>query len=153
MAKKPKPSHQPTGTLPKTNISSVPTELHISYRYLCLDNKKYSLDSITDNRERIRLENALLSKLQEYCELDNFKLKLSDKNYKKHNHIHPINWKDPQIREENFTSIDDETMKQIKDECWQLGIDNNTFRIHGFFIDNVFYVVWLDPKHQLYPTK
>ncbi len=153
MTRKPKPSNNPNKTLAKTNISGIPTELHISFRYLCNDNKKYSLDSITDSRERIKLENVLLSKLQEYCKLDNFKLQLSDKKYKQHNHIHPINWKDPQIREESFTGLDDELMKQIKDDCWQLGIDNHAFRVHGFFIENVFYVVWLDPKHNLYHRK
>ncbi|MDO6708799.1 hypothetical protein [Photobacterium sp. 1_MG-2023] len=28
---------------------------------------------------------------------------------------------------------------------------NEHGRIHGFFIDNVFYAVWLDPNHELYP--
>ena len=44
-------------------------------------------------------------------------------------------------------------MEQIKDDCWQLGINSTTFRIHGFFIENVFYVVWLDPLHMLYESK
>lgn len=30
---------------------------------------------------------------------------------------------------------------------------NEYGRIHGFFIDNVFYAVWMDPKHELYPKK
>lgn len=92
-------------------------------------------------------------KLDEYGKIENFRKNLSDKNYKKRNHIHPINWKDPQIREKCFTSLDTNLMSQIKDDCWQLGIDNHTFRIHGFFIENVFYIVWLDPLHNLYHKK
>ncbi len=44
-------------------------------------------------------------------------------------------------------------MRQIKDECWQLGINNQGFRIHGYFIGNIFYVVWLDPNHNMYERK
>lgn len=24
-------------------------------------------------------------------------------------------------------------------------------RVHGFFLDHVFHIVWLDPNHRLYP--
>jgi hypothetical protein len=30
---------------------------------------------------------------------------------------------------------------------------NEYGRVHGFFLDEVFYVVWLDPDHKLYPTR
>ncbi|MBO5142952.1 MAG: hypothetical protein J6C46_08225 [Clostridia bacterium] len=66
--------------------------------------------------------------------------------------MHPIDWSDSKIREKSFSSLSSELMEQISDECWQLGITSE-FRIHGFFIDNVFYVVWLDPLHQLYESK
>jgi hypothetical protein len=26
-------------------------------------------------------------------------------------------------------------------------------RVHGFLIDEIFYIVWLDPEHLLYPAK
>lgn len=36
--------------------------------------------------------------------------------------------------------------------AWQFSITVNAHgRVHGFFIDNTFYVVWLDPTHALYP--
>lgn len=39
-------------------------------------------------------------------------------------------------------------------EAWQFEISVNEHgRIHGILIDEVFYVVWLDPGHQLYPKK
>lgn len=44
-------------------------------------------------------------------------------------------------------------MRQIKEECWQLGINNQGFRIHGYFIENIFYVVWFDPNHNMYERK
>lgn len=39
-------------------------------------------------------------------------------------------------------------------EPYQFAISANEHgRVHGFFIDDVFYMVWLDPSHQLYPEK
>jgi hypothetical protein len=28
-------------------------------------------------------------------------------------------------------------------------LEHHTWRVHGFFISSVFYIVWLDPEHQL----
>lgn len=37
---------------------------------------------------------------------------------------------------------------------YQFAVSRNEHgRIHGFFIGNIFHVVWLDPGHQLYPEK
>jgi hypothetical protein len=37
---------------------------------------------------------------------------------------------------------------------WQFSLSANEHgRIHGILIDSVFYVVWLDPCHALYPKK
>ena len=34
---------------------------------------------------------------------------------------------------------------------YQFQISQNTGRVHGFFMDLVFHVVWFDPHHRLYP--
>ena len=35
---------------------------------------------------------------------------------------------------------------------WQFTITANAHgRVHGFWIDDVFYLVWIDPCHKLYP--
>ena len=40
------------------------------------------------------------------------------------------------------------------EEPWQFEITANEHgRVHGILIDNVFFVVWLDPDHLLYPKK
>lgn len=38
-------------------------------------------------------------------------------------------------------------------ECCQISIGKSKGRIHGFFVDHVFYPVWLDPHHNLYPDQ
>ena len=144
----------PQNTFPVTKSSDIKNELTISFKHLDTNNSKYSMDSINDNRKRNKLEKDLKSKLKEYCSYNDFKKKMtSDINFKENNHIHPIDWNDKQIREKCFTNVESDLMEEIKYECWQLGIDNQGFRAHGFFIGNVFYIVWLDPNHQLYLRK
>ena len=154
MAKKhPVISSKPTKTVPITNTSNKNTKILFSYEYLDLQNSKYSFESLSDFRIVSQFHKDLYKKIQEYCSIENFKKNMSNKVWSKTNHIHPIDWSDPQIRESCFTSLESKLMEQVKEECWQLGINNNGFRIHGFFIENVFYVVWLDPLHQLYKRK
>ena len=40
--------------------------------------------------------------------------------------------------------------KDIVRVPYQFSISKNNGRVHGFFINDVFYIVWLDPKHLLY---
>lgn len=37
------------------------------------------------------------------------------------------------------------------EDLWQIRISKSKGGIHGEFIDNVFYVMWFDPLHNLYP--
>ena len=38
-----------------------------------------------------------------------------------------------------------------RDEAWQFSPDiQKEWRVHGLLIDDVFFVVWLDPSHKLY---
>jgi hypothetical protein len=40
---------------------------------------------------------------------------------------------------------------ESRDAPWQLGVKTmKDGRIHGFWKENVFHVVWLDPEHKLY---
>jgi hypothetical protein len=62
---------------------------------------------------------------------------------------HPIRWADTS---ENGFGIPNE--EQLVDTPYQFSLSSNEYgRVHGFFIDEIFYIVWLDPDHQLYPRK
>ncbi|MDJ0676493.1 MAG: hypothetical protein QNJ36_14115 [Calothrix sp. MO_167.B42] len=62
---------------------------------------------------------------------------------------HPINW---EHTSENCFGLPDE--EQLVDTPYQFSLSSNEHgRVHGFFIDEVFYIVWLDPQHLLYPGK
>lgn len=63
--------------------------------------------------------------------------------------FHPIKWEDTS---ENGFGLKDE--EQLVDTPYQFSLSSNEHgRIHGFLINEVFYIVWLDPDHQLYPKK
>lgn len=65
--------------------------------------------------------------------------------------FHRIDWQDDRVSVKSFGIRGWEEYDQ---EAWQFSISANEHgRIHGFLIENVFYVVWLDPEHQLYPGK
>ena len=36
-------------------------------------------------------------------------------------------------------------------DMWQIRISKTKGGIHGVFVENIFYVIWLDPLHNLYP--
>lgn len=38
-------------------------------------------------------------------------------------------------------------------QCYQIRISKTKGGIHGIFYENVFYVIWLDPLHNMYPDK
>ncbi|MFN6517993.1 MAG: hypothetical protein RMY29_026390 [Nostoc sp. CreGUA01] len=62
---------------------------------------------------------------------------------------HPIKWED--TSERGFGLPNEE---QLVDIPYQFSLSSNEHgRVHGFFINEIFYIVWLDPDHLLYPTK
>lgn len=62
---------------------------------------------------------------------------------------HPINWQSKSVSETCFGIPGEE---QLVDTPYQFSLSANKHgRVHGFFIEEVFYVVWLDPDHKLYP--
>lgn len=62
---------------------------------------------------------------------------------------HAIKWED--TSESGFGLPNEE---QLVDTPFQFSLSSNEHgRVHGFFIDEVFYIVWLDPDHKLYPAK
>ena len=51
--------------------------------------------------------------------------------------------------ESSFGIIGEE---QLVTEPFQFSIDRTNYgRVHGFILKNTFYIVWLDPSHELYP--
>lgn len=64
--------------------------------------------------------------------------------------IHSHDW---DIIDSKLTHIPDDYLKQFKDgdPVYQFQLSKATGRVHGFRIENTFYIVWFDPHHNLYP--
>ena len=61
---------------------------------------------------------------------------------------HPIDWQTTS-EPKGFQHLNEQFQSYTP---YQFAISRNEYgRIHGFFIGNVFHIVWLDPAHQLYP--
>ena len=60
---------------------------------------------------------------------------------------HPIEW----IQTSEANGFNFPKYEEIVDTPYQFAVSGNEHgRIHGFFIYNTFYIVWLDRDHQLY---
>ncbi len=60
---------------------------------------------------------------------------------------HPIKWRE--TTEPHGFRIPNE--KELVTIPYQFSLSTNEHgRVHGFFIEDVFYIVWLDPNHNLY---
>ena len=61
---------------------------------------------------------------------------------------HPIDWEDTTETSFGLKQEDD-----LVETPYQFSLSSNEHgRVHGFFIDETFYVVWLDPDHKLYSS-
>lgn len=128
--------------IPKAEAPSLnESEAVFSLKYLDLSSRpKFHINQCT-----AEFLGAFLSSLREMsrlrvcdaCEYDNTRSS------------HHIAWE--QTSEPNgFEGLLDEQLEP--EHFWQFALDSKTpWRIHGFWIDSTFFVVWLDPNHSLYP--
>lgn len=85
-----------------------------------------------------------VSKLKEY---ENWTVREFTQCRGKPHRIHSIDWKDPKVKYGGFGLA-----SEYDENAWQFSIKGNTYgRVHGFFVGNVFHIVWLDPQHKVYP--
>lgn len=77
------------------------------------------------------------------------KLKKSEVYGKYRNRYDPHNYIDK--KEEKLNIRHPLLIDEQKETC-QLKLHESFGRIHGFFIENVYYVVYLDPEHNMYDT-
>lgn len=114
--------------------------LRFSFKFLDLhSNLKFSID---------QCEDGYLEKL--LCRLrDLSAIKVSEFRENKSTAIraHRITWDDT-TEPGGFSCLN----SQLRDEdAWQFEITQRQHgRVHGILLDEVFYVIWIDPKHELF---
>ncbi len=129
-----------TSRIKRTEIE-VPIGTSFSFKYFQADHDKFSIR----NQDTKYLQ-ALLERLREVSKLTVTEL---INNHSKSIRCHPIVWEETT---EQCFGIPNE--KQLVDTPYQLfEVSLSQGRVHGFFIENIIYVVWLDPEHKLYQKK
>jgi len=112
-----------------------------SFKYLRTDHPKYNIEGRDDK--------YFLKLITRFSDLSAIPVQELLANKSRALRFHPIDW--TQTTESGFGIADED---QIVDLPMQFSISANKYgRVMGFFIDYVFYVVWLDPNHELYSGK
>ena len=74
---------------------------------------------------------------------------LTNRKADKTTRFHPVDFHERRVSEAGFGISG---WEEYDDDAWQFSISKQEHgRVHGFLIENVFYVVWLDPRHRMYP--
>lgn len=117
-------------------------EILFSWRFLDRGNKLFNMGK-SDSSWFI----SLLDGLQNLSRMttSEFRLQSESKGLRVHHH----NW-DKASAKYNFH---DDWFEQNNENCYQFSISKANGRVHGFLIKNIFYIVWLDPLHNLYPPR
>lgn len=122
----------------KTDIDKKKTKF--SFKYLQINHSKFHIDKID-----IIYWQALIERLKNLSTLTPLELR---QNTSKALRCHKIDWQ--KTSEKEGFRLSDKQLATVRP--YQFSVSSNEHgRVHGFFIDNIFYIVWLDPKHQLYP--
>jgi hypothetical protein len=114
--------------------------LRFSFKYLDMKHPKFSIKN-----QDARYVEKVLERFQGLSGMTSSEIKTSRT---KTLRAHPIDW-DKTSEPSGFSSLN----RQLREtDAFQFNITSNEHgRIHGFFIDSIFFIVWFDPEHKLYP--
>lgn len=124
----------------------IPTEIKdysiaFNFKRICEKSGKFEYSNCTAPYFK-----KLVERLKEISNMTKLQMTVHNKNSLR---CHPIKFKENSVSENSFGLGED-----ISDDSWQFQITSNKHgRVHGYFIGNVFYIVWLDPNHNLYPKR
>lgn len=139
---KPAPLQAEKHKIVTTDADRLSGDFRFSLKYLQQNHSKFKYD----NRDA----NYFCQLLYILSTLSSKKVNdiLKDPTFRKAMRIHKIDWADSRVTETCFDCLDEQLQLL---EAWQFQLSSNEHgRVHGFFIDTTFYVVWLDPDHALY---
>lgn len=126
--------------IPRPVIPDGKQPLYFSFKHLDIKCQKFHSDHCSPE-----FYLAFLNKLREYSgwTVENF----TDSNNNDHRHIIDFS----ETTEPNGFAILKNNEQLEDSESWQFCLDKSSSqRVHGFILGDTFYVVWLDPNHNLY---
>ena len=134
------------GTLQSQSAMKVgmvaPSKLSFSFRYMDRQHNKFSY-----SEREAGYFCKVLERLSVLCDKTVLEVQAERSSALR---AHPIEW-DHTSEPTGFSHLNEQLRES---RPYQFSISSNAHgRVHGFFIDHVFYVVWLDPDHRLYPGR
>ena len=129
--------------IPEPQLPLETRRLRFSFRHLDLTNNKFRLADCSDDFLR-----QLLARVRDYSNwtVDDF----IDQNNNEHRHVI---WFPQTSEPHGFDGVGIDADQLAYHDAWQFQIcQEEDWRVHGILIDDTFYVIWLDPNHQLYPN-
>jgi len=113
--------------------------LRFSFKHLDLTNPNFALAGCAGGY----LE-KFLERLKSLCALTAREFRTNKTSSLK---AHTITWSETR-EPSGFTCLNSQLREE---EPWQFEITKNEHgRVHGFLLDDTFYIVWIDPSHYLY---
>jgi len=113
--------------------------IRFSFKHLSLNHPKFSLERKTHEyfkKVLERLKSISSLKASEVFSSRSPSLR-----------AHPIEWSDT-TEQGGFEHLN-EQLRQVPAYQFQISA-NEHGRVHGFILENVFFIIWLDPEHKLY---
>lgn len=113
-------------------------KIKLSFRFFDRNNSLFNLGEV-ENEWFIDLLDSmkLLTKITRKQLFGEYKEKFKPHPY---NEIKKLNWKDEMLTNPQY-------------EAWQLRINKSKGRFHGFFVENIYYIKFLDRWHNMYDDK
>ncbi|MEG2291738.1 MAG: hypothetical protein RSA29_18595 [Clostridium sp.] len=120
-------------------------KLQFSFKFLNNDHEAFNLGSLEKRDKTICGEwfVSLLLSLKDVCDINRNQLMAQRQHYD----THGFEWDKLDYK----FDFNDNFLDQV--ECMQFRVSSSKGRVHGFIIGNTFYIVWLDPHHNLYPDE
>ncbi|MFW2490264.1 hypothetical protein ACN077_17120 [Clostridium chromiireducens] len=115
-----------------------------SFNFLDLENELFNLGSMEKRKVPICSE-WFITLIQSLKEISNLKPSELKNEQRSHYEFHAHDWD----KVSSKFKFDKGFLEQV--DGVQFRISSSKGRVHGFMIGNRFYIVWLDPYHNLYP--
>lgn len=134
-----------TSEIPPPPLKTTPIQKgYIHFRFDHFDGEHpFFKDSAFDSSWPVKLLTRL--KAFQRVAIEQFKTCMA---FRQSQYVHEIEWDST-----NLDSFNIHQGQEYDEDAWQFGLSKAKGRIHGFFIGDFFYIVWLDPEHRLFDFK
>lgn len=123
----------------RAGIPPAPQRVSFSFRHIARDHDKFSYSA--------KASEYFCKVLERLSALSDLSIKELHASRSPSLRMHPIEWEGTS-EPEGFAHLNEQLRASTP---YQFSISGNAHgRVHGFVVDHVFYVVWLDPDHRLY---